>query len=88
MLNETGRILRLFHFFANLFHAVDQRFVAQQTHTRLQFIEHADGFFRLLKLLTLLLILAFMGIQRTFKFATTAAQGTDIRFRIGVKRDG
>lgn len=86
LLNMTRGVLRFFQLFAHLVDAVLQRFIVQQRHQRHQAVERGNTLFGLIVLLTLLLVLRFVIVQRAFDFATADVQAADLRFRVGVER--
>ena len=86
LLDMTRGVLRFFQLFADLVDAVLQRFIVQQRHQRHQAVERGNALFGLFILLTLLLVLRFVIVQRTFDLATTGVQAADLRFRVGVER--
>ncbi len=82
LLNKARGLLRFVQTFLDLVHAVGQRIIRQQVQARQQAVERRHALFRLLVLHTVLLVIAFMGAQRTLQLAAAAVEFADLFFRI------
>ncbi len=79
------RFLGFIQPFADLIDAIGQRFILQQCKARKQAVQLSHAFFRLLKLRTLLLIIALVGAQRPLKLIAARVEFADFSFRIVFK---
>ena len=87
-MNKARRFLGLIQPFLDFVNAVGQRIVRQQVKARQQAVEGGNPLFRLLKLHPVLLVVAFMRVERALQLAAAAVELTDLFFRIVFKRDG